>query len=95
MPSNALIGKSIPRKEDVRLLRGRGRYIDDVPEPAGTLHLSFVLSPHAHARIVSIDTETASKIEGVHAIYTGSHFAGRIRALTPDIEQPGFPAGRT
>ena len=95
MPSNALIGKSIPRKEDVRLLRGRGRYIDDVPEPAGTLHLSFVLSPHAHARIVSIDTETASKIEGVHAIYTGSHFAGRIRALTPDIEQPGFqPVGR-
>ena len=95
MSSKALIGKSILRKEDMRLLRGRGRYVDDVPEPPGTLHLTFVLSPHAHARIVSIDTEAASQIEGVHAIYTGRDFAGRIRALTPDIEQPGFqPVGR-
>jgi aerobic carbon-monoxide dehydrogenase large subunit len=93
--SKALIGKPIPRKEDIRLLRGRGRYVDDVPEPPGTLHLTFVLSPHAHARIVSIDTEAASQVEGVHAIYTGRDFAGRIRALTPDIEQPGFqPVGR-
>ena len=95
MSSKALIGKPIPRKEDIRLLRGRGRYVDDVPEPPGTLHLTFVLSPHAHARIVSIDTEAASQVEGVQAIYTGRDFAGRIRALTPDIEQPGFqPVGR-
>ena len=77
------------------MLRGRGRYVDDIPEPPGTLHLTFVLSPHAHARIVSIDTEAASQIDGVHAIYTGRDFAGRIRPLTPDIEQPGFqPVGR-
>ena len=93
--SKGLIGKAIPRKEDIRLLRGRGRYVDNVPDPPGTLHLTFVLSPHAHARIVSIDTEAAAQIEGVHAIYTGRDFAGRIRALTPDIEQPGFqPVGR-
>jgi carbon-monoxide dehydrogenase large subunit len=93
--SKALIGKPIPRKEDIRLLRGRGRYVDDVPEPPGTLHLTFVLSPHAHARIVSIDSAAASQVEGVHAICTGRDFAGRIRALTPDIEQPGFqPVGR-
>ncbi len=95
MSPKALIGKPILRKEDVRLLRGRGRYVDDVPEPPSTLHLTFVLSPHAHARIISIDTEAASLVDGVHAIYTGRDFAGRIRALTPDIQQPGFqPVGR-
>ena len=76
MSPKALIGKPILRKEDIRLLRGRGRYVDDVPEPPGTLHLTFVLSPHAHARIVSIDTEAASLVDGVHAIYTGRDFAG-------------------
>ena len=94
-PSKALIGKPLPRKEDLRLLQGRGRYIDDVPEPPDTLHLTFVLSPHAHARIISIDAEAASQVEGVRAIYTGRDFAGRIQALTPDIRQPGFqPVGR-
>jgi carbon-monoxide dehydrogenase large subunit len=93
--SKALIGRAIPRKEDGRLLRGRGRYIDDVPEPPGTLHLTFVLSPYAHARILSVDTEAALQADGVLAIYTGRDFADRIRTVTPDIQQPGFqPVGR-
>lgn len=93
--SKGIIGQSIPRKEDWRLLNGRGRYIDDVPEPPGTLHLAFVLSPHAHARIVSIDSRAAVQSDGVVAVYTGHDFAQHIKVLTPDIKQPGFqPVGR-
>ena len=92
---STLIGKSIPRKEDARLLRGRGRYVDDIPEPPGTFQLAFVLSTRAHARIVSIDTEQARESEGVVAVFTGKDFAGGIRPLVPDIQQPGFqPVGR-
>jgi carbon-monoxide dehydrogenase large subunit len=86
----SLIGKAVPRQEDDRLLRGRGRYVDDIPEPPQTLHLGFVLSPHAHALIRSIDTSAALAIEGVVAVYTGRDFLGRINALVPDKEQPGF-----
>lgn len=94
-PTSGMIGRALPRKEDRRLLRGAGRYVDDLPEPPGTLHLAFVLSPHAHARIISIDTATAAAVAGVRAVYTGRDFFERIRALTPDIEQPGFqPVGR-
>jgi aerobic carbon-monoxide dehydrogenase large subunit len=86
----ALIGKPVLRKEDPRLLRGRGQYIDDIPEPPSTLHLAFVLSSRAHARILSIDIEAAAQSGGVVAIYTGRDFECGIRALTPDIEQTGF-----
>jgi len=88
--TESLIGKPIPRQEDPRLLRGRGRYVDDIPEPAHTLHLGFVLSPHAHARIVSIDASAALEMEGVVAVYTGRDFVDCIGSLTPDKEQPGF-----
>ena len=56
MPS--LIGTRVPRIEDEALLRGRGRFVDDV-KLAGTLEACFVRSPHAHARIAKIDTRTA------------------------------------
>jgi aerobic carbon-monoxide dehydrogenase large subunit len=88
--ASGLIGRAVPRKEDERLLRGRGRYIDDVPEPHGTLQLAFVLSTHAHARIISIDAEEALKIDGVVAVLTGQDFKDGIRSLMPDIQQPGF-----
>ena len=52
------IGEPVRRKEDLRLLTGRGRYVDDVA-PAGLAHIVFVRSPHAHARIVAIDTAAA------------------------------------
>ena len=54
-----MIGAKVLRREDDKLLRGEGCFVDDLPEPAGTLHLAFVLSPHAHARIVSIDAAAA------------------------------------
>ncbi len=52
------LGKSINRVEDPRFLRGEGRYIDDISLP-GMAHAAIVRSPHAHARIVSIDTSKA------------------------------------
>ena len=59
------------RKEDVRFLRGRGNYVDDIRLP-GMLHGALLRSPHAHARIVSIDTSRAEAHPKVHAVITGA-----------------------
>ena len=59
------------RKEDVRFVRGKGRYIDDINLP-NLLHAAILRSPHAHARIVSIDTSRAEAHPKVHAVITGA-----------------------
>ncbi|MGA9956600.1 MAG: xanthine dehydrogenase family protein molybdopterin-binding subunit [Bradyrhizobium sp.] len=64
-------GKSPKRLEDQRLLTGKGHFIDDKPED-GALWLYVLRSPHAHAKIVSIDTKAAREMPGVEAIYTGA-----------------------
>jgi carbon-monoxide dehydrogenase large subunit len=61
----------MPRKEDVRFLRGRGNYVDDVNLP-GMLHGAILRSPYAHARIVSIDTSAAEAHPKVKAVITGA-----------------------
>lgn len=64
------IGKGIERHKDVRLLTGHGRYTaDSLPE--GTLHTAVLRSPHAHARIVRIDTSKALAMDGVEYVLTG------------------------
>lgn len=68
------IGAHHPRKEDARLVTGQGRYIDDIEVP-GALHACFVRSPHAHARILSIDIAPALAMPGVIAVYTGQDLA--------------------
>src|SRR5579862_7228081 len=68
------IGRRMPRKEDPRLLTGRGQFVDDIVLP-GMLHVAFVRSPIARGRIVSIDTATARELPGVHAIYTAEDLA--------------------
>jgi CO/xanthine dehydrogenase Mo-binding subunit len=68
------IGKSIRRVEDPKFLRGLGRYVDDVVLP-GMLHAVVLRSPHAHARIVSIDAEAARRAPGVAAVLTGPEAA--------------------
>jgi len=65
------LGVAIVRKEDPTLLCGRGRFADDLPVPAGTLHAHVVRSPHAHARIVRIDAAHALAQDGVWAVLTG------------------------
>ncbi|MFC4041749.1 aerobic carbon-monoxide dehydrogenase large subunit [Dactylosporangium siamense] len=59
------------RKEDARFVRGKGNYVDDVNLP-GMLHGSFLRSPYAHAKIVSIDTSAAEALPGVKAVITGA-----------------------
>src|ERR1043165_4343646 len=67
----ATIGKPLIRKEDLRLLTGGGRFSDDVDLP-GQAYAAFVRSPHAHARIRSIDTAKARALPGVLAVPTGA-----------------------
>ena len=65
-----LVGQSIARREDEKLLRGNGAFVEDISIP-GTQWLTFVRSPHAHARIRSIDTSAALATPGVTAVLTG------------------------
>jgi len=75
-----VIGTSIKRVEDPKLLRGRGRYIDDVVLD-GMLHAVVLRSPHPHARIVSIDAERARRAPGVVAVMTGVEAASYIAPI--------------
>ncbi len=68
-----LIGQSVRRREDARFLTGRGQYTDDIVLPRQTYGV-FLRSPHAHARIVSLNTAAALAAEGVLGIYSGEHF---------------------
>jgi carbon-monoxide dehydrogenase large subunit len=74
MPEGSGIGASVTRKEDQRFLTGRGRYTDDI-DVAGQTHAVFVRSPHAHAKILSIDTSAALAMPGVVGILTGKELA--------------------
>jgi aerobic carbon-monoxide dehydrogenase large subunit len=65
------IGQAITRREDQRLLLGTAQYVDDMALPGETFVI-FVRSPHAHARIVSIDTSAAKAMPGVLAVFTGA-----------------------
>jgi carbon-monoxide dehydrogenase large subunit len=72
---NTFIGAAIERREDLRFLRGRGQYVDDLA-PAGMLHAVILRSGVAHGRIRSIDVAPALKIPGVHAIITAQDMPG-------------------
>jgi carbon-monoxide dehydrogenase large subunit len=65
------IGQAITRREDQRLITGTGQYVDDIARP-GEAHVILVRSPHAHARIVGIDTQPAKAAAGVLAVFTGA-----------------------
>src|SRR6267378_1894854 len=78
------IGESIKRKEDGRFLRGKGNYLDDISLP-GMLHMAILRSPHAHARITSIDTSAASAMPGVVAVVTGELMAQHNLAWMPTL----------
>ena len=71
------IGARLPRKEDARILSGRGRYVDDITVPH-TVHATFVRSPFAHADITSVDLEEARRAPGVVAAYSGPESAGTM-----------------
>lgn len=76
--AGSYIGEPLPRANAARLLAGRGRYVDDIRLPR-TVHAAFVRSPHAHARIVSIETAAAAAAPGVVRILTGAELAQLCR----------------
>ncbi|HSM41916.1 MAG TPA: xanthine dehydrogenase family protein molybdopterin-binding subunit [Afifellaceae bacterium] len=69
------IGARVLRKEDKRFISGKGRYTDDMTVP-GMCHAAFVRSPHAHARVGSIDASEAESMPGVIAVLNGTQLAG-------------------
>src|SRR5262245_25247632 len=97
----SLIGASVKRREDQRLLTGRGRFVADLTLP-GMIHAAFLRSPHAHARILGIDAAAAMSGAGVAAVFTGPDLvdhARPIRALSrmrgyTVTEMPALAAGK-
>ena len=80
-------GRAVKRVEDAALLAGQGQFVDNVAVE-GQCHVAFQRSPHAHARIVAIDTDAAAAMPGVLAVYTGAQLvAAGIKAIEPG---PGF-----
>jgi carbon-monoxide dehydrogenase large subunit len=82
-----MIGQSVPRKEDERLVSGRGLYVDDVRVP-GMLHLAFVRSTHAHAGIRAVHRERALALPGVVAVVTAEDWPELSRFM-PELMEPG------
>jgi carbon-monoxide dehydrogenase large subunit len=86
--NNAHVGRAMRRKEDPRLITGRGRYVDDMALPA-MLWAALVRSPEAHAKIVSIDASAALERPGIHAVYTGRDLADLASPLPMAWAPPG------
>jgi len=78
------IGTSIKRREDERLVTGRGRYLDDLRLP-GILHAAIVRSPHAHARVARIDGAPARALPGVIAVLTGADIPECTGSAVPPL----------
>ena len=89
------IGQAVSRFEDPRLLKGAGRYVNDVNMPRQA-HAFFLRSPHAHARIRAIDTSAAKAVPGVLGIFTEADVAaeklGTTRLALPRKRADGSPA---
>ena len=86
------VGQRIKRTEDPRLIKGLAHYVDDIRLP-DTLHVAFVRSVYAHARISNIDISEALKAPGVVAIYTGKDVAEKIgpvpcASALPELKVP-------
>ena len=75
-----LVGQRVKRREDPRLIQGRGTYVDDL-KVAGMRHLAFKRSDIAHGRIRSIDTSDAEALEGVEAVFTGPQIAAFLAPM--------------
>ena len=95
MTTQAVLGESIKRREDPRLITGRGTYVDDV-RLVGMVNMVLVRSPHAHANIRSVDTSAAESADGVVAVYTGAQLHEELGSLicgwvVPDTNETPHP----
>jgi carbon-monoxide dehydrogenase large subunit len=92
----AELGRARPRKEDARLITGQTNWTDNIVLP-GMVHMAFLRSPFAHAKITSVDVSAARSMPGVVAAYSGADFADEQGSLpcawpvTPDIVIPAHP----
>src|SRR5712691_8301864 len=93
---NSFIGSPIERREDLRFLRGRGEYVDDIARK-DMLHAAILRSSVAHGRIRSIDTAPARALPGVHSVITAKDIGNRVPRVPmrlqplPDFEPLGQP----
>ena len=96
MAISQMVGASIKRREDPRLVTGSGRYVDDLSQ-AAVLHMYVVRSTEAHARILGIDTSRAKEADGVVAVFTGKELKADFGAplpvtvcFVPDKKYPNY-----
>ena len=80
MPVSKLVGARIKRREDPRLIRGLGQYVDDIHLP-DTLYVAILRSPYAHARISGLEADAARRHPGVVAVVTGAEIKDQIGPL--------------
>src|SRR5215210_4723139 len=98
MAVTRMFGASVKRREDPRLITGKGVYTDDIRLP-GMTYMSVVRSPHAHARITRVDTARASAMPGVVLVLTGQDLVGKLAGMpcawlvpNSDLKLPAYPA---
>ena len=89
MATMKFFGSRVKRVEDGRFLRGRAQFVDDIHLP-GTLHIAFVRSAHAHARIKTIDASKAQSLAGVRRIVVGSELETVLKPLGCALDLPTF-----
>ncbi len=89
--SEGWVGTKFNRKEDHRLITGKGRYFADIALP-GTVHIAFRRSDRAHAKIVSVDVSAAKAMPGVLAVVTGEDIRDKILPMPQPVVVPALPA---
>ena len=91
MIGESMMGESIGRMEDLPLLTGRARFVDDLSRP-GMLHLGVVRSPHAHARITGMSTAPAAALPGIVAAFGARELPELARPIPPYKAKQKFRA---
>jgi 2-furoyl-CoA dehydrogenase large subunit len=86
--SEPWVGRPLPRLEDEALLRGEGRFIDDLDPVANARHAAVLRSPFAHAQIARLDASAATELPGVVGVLTGADVAELSRPFPAGIESP-------
>ena len=87
------VGKELARDEDVRFLLGKGSYVDDMSLP-NMAHAAILRSPHAHARLLAIDTDVAARMPGVLAVLTIAEWKAAGLGILPCVHHIAFDDGR-
>src|SRR6187549_288137 len=85
-----LVGERVKRREDPRLIQGRGTFVDDV-KIVGMQHIAFKRADIAHGRILSIDTSAAETMDGVEAVFTGAAIAQQLGPMPIGTPFPSPP----